>query len=186
MVHHRMAHRLRGRLMPRRRVMPGEPSTPAQKAAFEEMLRLQSPPMIKGTDSKNFAGGMNPFPNMPEFMRQHYLKQARAMGIEPNGKIYKMGLVREGYQGRFDPEALVDSTHQITKTLEQRGWGCEGMVEVKARGIDEPPKEVGVADDLVEEHTLNEIAAEGIEQMKVSEFKERKSAMREKLRGNDA
>jgi hypothetical protein len=160
------------------------PATPAQKASFQEMLRSQKPPIIKGTDSKNFQG-LNPFPNMPEFMRQHYLKEARKAGVEPNGKIYKMGLVRPEYAGKFDPEALVDSTSQVKGTLERRGWGCEGMVEVAPTPLDTPPEQVDVADDLVEEHTLNDIAAEGIEKMKVSEFKDRKAKKKQQLRGTD-
>lgn len=161
-----------------------EPSTPAQKAAFKDMLESRRPPSLHNDDTRLFHNQLNPFPNMPESLRQHYLKQARAMGIEPNGKVYKGGLVREEYKGRFDPEALVDSTHDVKKIIEQRGWSCEGMVNVSGPDVDVPEElPTYIADDLVEEHAASEAVAMGAETMSVKEFKSLKEKTRARLEG---
>lgn len=51
-----------------------------------------------------------------------------------------------------DPQAFIqhDSARgKVKKTLEARGWGCEGSVKVKARQTE--PKRVKLADDLAHE-----------------------------------
>ncbi len=51
-----------------------------------------------------------------------------------------------------DPEAFIqhDSARgKVKKTLESRGWGCEGSVKVKARQTE--PKRVKLANDLAQE-----------------------------------
>lgn len=165
----------------------GEASTAAQQASFAETLRLRRPPAISGTDSINFAGQANgdPFPMLVGPLKEDYLRQARAMGIEPNGKTYKLGLVRPEYQGRLDPEALVDSTADVKRVIVQRGWEAEGMVNVKGEEVEQMDldKPIPVADDLVTEHLHNELEAEGIDRIKIKDYQDRKEKKAAQLQG---
>lgn len=165
------------------------PLTEANRLSFQEMLAEQRPPRIGGSDSVNFEGQWNnPFPEMPEFMRQHYLKQAREQGVSTAGKVYKTGLVRPEYKGRLDPEALVSSTADVKSVLERRGWGtdeqADSMVKVKAREIDPgPDRPYAVAEDLVVEHLHNDLLIEGVKALSKKEFLDRKEKKRSQLEG---
>lgn len=70
-------------------------------------------------------------------LRQQAYRQARAIGINPNGKTFMPGLAdKRGYQ---DPAAWVDQDNfraSVKKVCHQRGHGCEGTVNVKARETD--------------------------------------------------
>lgn len=153
------------------------------------MCALRSPPGLKGTDSINFRGvaAGNPFPNMPESLRQHYIQQCRAQGIDFNGKVYKTGLVRKGYGGlRFDPQALVDSTSGVKQVLERNGWGAEGMVNRDADNVDAP--EFGdlpyqVADDIVDEHCANEVIENHGGRIKKKDYGALREKVKAKLKG---
>lgn len=160
-----------------------EESSQSQKAGFSVMLASQTPPSLHNDDTRLFHNKLNPFPNMPESLRQHYMKQARKMGVEPNGKVYIGGLVRPEFKGRFDPQALVDSTHDVKKLVESRGWSCEGMTKVEGPEVVPDECKPHVADDLVHEHAVADAVAGGATEMKVSEFKKLKEKTRARLEG---
>ena len=153
------------------------------------MCALRSPPGLKGTDSINFRGvaAGNPFPNMPESLRQHYIKQCRAQGIDFNGKVYKTGLVRKGYGGlRFDPQALVDSTSGVKQVLERNGWGAEGMVNRDADTVDAPDfgdLPYQVADDIVDEHCANEVVENHGGRIRKKDYGALREKVKAKLKG---
>lgn len=153
------------------------------------MCALRSPPGLKGTDSINFRGvaAGNPFPNMPESLRQHYIQQCRAQGIDFNGKVYKTGLVRKGYGGlRFDPQALVDSTSGVKQVLERNGWGAEGMVNRDADNVDAPEFDelpYQVADDIVDEHCANEVIENHGGRIKKKDYGALREKVKAKLKG---
>ena len=153
------------------------------------MCALRSPPGLKGTDSINFRGvaAGNPFPDMPESLRQHYIKQCRAQGIDFNGKVYKTGLVRKGYGGlRFDPQALVDSTSSVKQVLERNGWGAEGMVNRDADTVDAPDfgdLPYQVADDIVDEHCANEVVENHGGRIRKKDYGALREKVKAKLKG---
>jgi len=156
-------------------------------APFRDMVRSRQAPGIQGTDTQNFRGvaAGNPFPNMPESLRQNYIKQAKAAGVDINGKVYKSGLVRKGYGGlKFDPQALVDSTHDVKKIVEQRGWSCEGMVNVKGPSFDDyEEKPYEVADSIVNDHVANEVIEKHGGRIKKKAYKDLRQKIKNKLEG---
>jgi hypothetical protein len=164
------------------------PPTTAFEADLAVMFARRRGGGLLGTDTQNFRGvaAGNPFPNMPESLRQHYIKQAKAAGVDINGKVYKSGLVRKGYGGlRFDPQALVDSTHDVKKLVTERGWSCQGMVNHEA-SLDGP--EFGelpyrVADGIVDEHAANEVIEKHGGRIKKKDYADLREKVRNKLQG---
>ena len=73
-------------------------------------------------------------------LRQQAFRQARAAGIDPNGKIFMPGMSdKRGYR---DPAAWVphsDFRGHVKKVCNKRGYGSEGTVTVKRRELDEDP-----------------------------------------------
>ena len=151
------------------------------------MSRLHQAPGIQGTDTQNFRGvaAGNPFPNMPESLRQDYIRQAKAAGVDINGKVYKSGLVRKGYGGlKFDPQALVDSTHDVKKIIEQRGWSCEGMVNVKGPSFDDhEEKPYEVAESILSDHVAEEVISNHGGRIKKKAYKDLRQKIKNKLEG---
>lgn len=160
-----------------------------QSENWAVMCALRSPPGLKGTDSQNFRGvaAGNPFPNMPESLRQHYIKQCRAQGIDFNGKVYKTGLVRRGYGGlRMDPQALVDSTSGVKSVLERNGWGAEGMVNRDADTVDSPDFDevpYQVAEDIVNERVQDEVINNHGGRIKKKDYADLREKVKAKLKG---
>lgn len=151
------------------------PATAAQKESFAAMLRERRPPAISGTDAINFSGVANcdPFPNVPNVYKKHYYAAAKRAGVSLSGKVYKSGLVRPGYSGRFDPEALVDSTGDVKRVVEKNGWESHGLVE--SAGIEnqtESPldRPYRVADDLVAERVDADLEAAGVDRIGKKEY----------------
>lgn len=163
----------------------GPPSTPFQEDLAEMFARKRAGG-IAGTDSQNFAGTHNnPFPNMPEKLRQHYIKQCKEQGISFAGKVYKAGLVRKGYGGaRLDPEALVDSTGDVKRLLQQRGWGAEGMVNIEAADVDvDMDREYRVSDKLVDEVAADEVIENHGGRIKKKEYADLREKVKARLKG---
>lgn len=145
---------------------------------------------VGGTDSVNMRNAYsgNPFPEMPEKLRQHYIKQCREQGISFEGKVYMAGLVRPGYGGmKMDPQALVDSTGDVKRIIESRGWGCEGMVNVDAVEKDEQSAVLNddyrVADDLIDEHVEREVVENHGGRIKKKHLADVREKVKEKLKG---
>jgi hypothetical protein len=112
-----------------------------------EMFALQAPPQIAGTDSVFLEGHCNGSQfDGQEWIGDMYQDEATKAGVNTKGKVYLGGLAR--YPG--DPEAWVTSRGDVKRVCEERGWGCDGAVKVKAREALGPPEEVGLADDIVD------------------------------------
>lgn len=57
-----------------------------------------------------------------------------------------------------DPRALVSCRGDVQRICEQEGWGCEGLVNVKANDFGmAPPKPVDIDEALVQEYMGKEI-----------------------------
>ena len=74
--------------------------------------------------------------------------------MDVKGKVYLSGLA--AFSG--DPRAWVSGRGDVQKVCEERGWDCEGSVNVKAFRPQEP-RQVAVAPDLVAEHVERELEA---------------------------
>jgi hypothetical protein len=173
--------------MPRRKIgaiengkyVSYDESTSNGDAVFVEMARERRAPGLKGTDTQNFRGIANadPFINTRGNDSKKLWAQAKAMGINPEGKRYMAGLVRDEYRGRFDPEALVDSVHDVKRILETRGWGThedsDSMVKVKAREVeaDDPLDQKYTPDtNLVHEHVQRDLEHAGVDRIGKKEY----------------
>jgi putative FmdB family regulatory protein len=77
-------------------------------------------------------------------------QQAKAAGINPEGKRYSGQLARKGLRWR-DPEAWIESRDDVRRVCERRGLGC-AAVGVKARQpeCDPDDKPYAIAPDIVE------------------------------------
>lgn len=111
-----------------------------------EMYAFGQPPMSK-TDREFLEGhhNGNQFEGA-EWVGDHYKAIAESEGQCVKGKIYLNGLA--AYPG--DPRAWVTGRGDVQKVCEERGWDCEGMVDVKARR--QPEKErlpMPVGEDIV-------------------------------------
>ena len=105
----------------------GEEATPAQKAAFAEMLAARRAPSCV-TDDTVFRGwSENPFADKTPDVAAELRRQASEMGISTDGKKYISQLVRPEYKGRFDPAALVGTRGDIQKQIDTRGIGVDGL-----------------------------------------------------------
>jgi hypothetical protein len=105
-----------------------------------EMFAARRPPASR-TDREFYAGR----PKLDEQFKDpriltNYVKRARKAGYKPNpNDVYLSQLAR--FPG--DPEAFVSGgRNQIKRVLEKRGWGCEGIVDVKPAQYTPEPKEV--------------------------------------------
>jgi hypothetical protein len=119
--------------------------------SISEMLAFQQAPIPK--DDTVWLKSMRPreqFANAPEIVQKAYTEEALAAGHNISGAVYVPGLARRP----GDPEAWVHGLGDVKKRLEERGWGSEGDVNVKARNDEEPTPEVDVADDIVEQKVL--------------------------------
>jgi hypothetical protein len=155
---------------------------------FAEMVALRCPPGLKGTDSQNFHGTANdPFPNMPTSLKKYYADYFRKQGVDFNGKVYKMGLVRKGFGGlKPDPQALVGSTSDVRDVLRRNNWAADGMVKEQSVEIDAPTFLDGdyrAADDLVHEHAAREVIEDHGGRIKKKAFADLKEKVRAKLEG---
>lgn len=101
---------------------------------LSEMFALGQPPM-SNTDREFLQGTENgrQFEHSPE-MGDHHAAIARAAGVDIKGAVYKAGLAE--YPG--DPRAWVRGRGDVERLLAERGWGCEGAVNVPVTKIAEP------------------------------------------------
>ena len=123
-----------------------------QSHKFAELVAIQRPPRCM-TDDVFFAGMPKLADQMTPSQLQFYVARARSMGYNPGtNDVYHSGLAR--FPG--DPEAFVSKAMgrgYIKKLCEQRGWACEGAVNVAARQPEKdalaPENCVPLAEDLV-------------------------------------
>lgn len=121
-----------------------------QSHNLAEMLAFQKPP--RANDDTTWLAGQSSdiggafLDDAPEIVQRAYTEPAKAAGVNIKGSVYVPGLAR--HPG--DPEAWVKNASEIKSRVEKRGWGCEGVVNVKPDTSAEPIPDVGIAPDLVE------------------------------------
>ena len=119
--------------------------------SLADMLASRKFPGTKGTDRSFMQGRKldgSQFEGIP-LVGNHHLCVAQKAGVNPAGKYYSGPLAR--YPG--DPEAWVDSVHDVKRICEKRGWECEGAIKVESpRYSGTEPGPYRVADDIVDDH----------------------------------
>ena len=113
--------------------------------AMAEMLATRSFPGLR-TDSEFNKGRCNgnQFEETP-WLGDYYRARAEEAGVSVTGKYYQSTLAR--FPG--DPEAWVGGRGDVEKICLQRGWGCEGSVQVDV-GERPPIPDVPLAEDLIQ------------------------------------
>lgn len=122
-----------------------------QAEKFAEMLALQQPPGVKGTNDQFMRGKMcgeqfdmdNP---MQRMVLERYRAKAKAAGVSIEGKYYYADVADE----EGDPKAWFASRDDLAAYVRSRGWSCEQL------GIRGPEVEVEdspycVSDEIVQE-----------------------------------
>jgi hypothetical protein len=120
-----------------------------------EMSRAGTPPQCT-TDREFLKGHVcgSQFEKTPG-LGDLYKVKARRAGVDTTGKVYSGGLAR--FPG--DPEAWVSDRGDVQRRLEERGWGSDGLVKVKAREPEREPERPAVAPDLVDQKVLADVTA---------------------------
>lgn len=138
-----------------------------------EMLALQSPPM-SNTDREFMEGRCNgnQFEKHP-LLGDFYKQEAARAGVNTTGKTYLSGLA--SYPG--DPRAWVSGRGDAQKVCEERGWGCDGSVKVKATRFAESGGRYQVAEDIVQER-VEEMLSSAPEPQKVDREEVRDQAVK--------
>lgn len=121
-----------------------------------DMLSSGIPPGCR-TDSTFLHGNVNgnQFENQAH-IGDAYKKKADKAGVSVTGKKYLSSLAR--YAG--DPEAWVSGRGDVERVVRERGWSCEGAVNVDATN-DVPVKEkkrVRLAEDIVQRKMAESLA----------------------------
>lgn len=103
------------------------------------MVATQTPPGTRGTDRAFMEGRYNDqwLDDMPKRQAERILRDARAVGINPNGKTYVGGLA--DHRAHRDPEAWVDSTADVLRVAKKRNLTVEGIVNHKGTQIPQKP-----------------------------------------------
>lgn len=122
---------------------------------FAAMLVTQTPPGCM-TDDVFFSGIGRLGDEMGEKQAERITSITKGLGFSPSpNSIYMPGLA--DFQG--DPKAYInksDGRHAVKKRLEEKGMQWDGRGEVKCSPA-EPPKDIPLAPDLVEEHVSRKI-----------------------------
>lgn len=108
---------------------------------------LQHPPEVQTSDT--FMRGKRngeQFAGRPE-LGEAYAAELRRKGGNPTGKWYCNQLAR--YWG--DAEAWIDNEEDVKKRVAERGWICEGRVNVSAAEGTLEQKDVSIDEDIVRE-----------------------------------
>lgn len=117
--------------------------------SLDEILETRQFPGLNTDDT--FMRGRGTLADQLGEQTNEIVAAAQRNGYTPSySDVYLPGVAR--FPG--DPEAFVkhaSAKGSVRRTLEQRGWGCEGSVKVKAREAEES-EPVKLADDLVEEY----------------------------------
>lgn len=128
-----------------------------ESAMMADLLASRRAPASR-TDREFFAGR----PKLDEQFKDErtlneYVKRARKKGYNPNpNDVYLSQLAR--FPG--DPEAFVSGgRNQIKRVLEKRGWGCEGIVDVKPAQYTPEPKAAPLHPKIIEETACQMVRA---------------------------
>ena len=103
-----------------------------------EMLALQRPPGVRGTDRAFMLGrmGNQQFDSMPKDHAQNMITLAKRSGVNPSGKWYCSGIA-DG-RGPGDPAAWVDGVSDVISVAKARNLTVEGCVEHKGTPMPRP------------------------------------------------
>ena len=112
---------------------------------IREMLDSRRPPM--STTDREFLEGFcngSQFEDQP-WIGDMYRREAVAAGVDITGKRYMHSLA--DFPG--DPTAWVSDRGDVRRVAEEKGMGCSGAVNVKARELASAPVDAPLADDIV-------------------------------------
>lgn len=129
-----------------------------QEPRFAEMVSLQQPPGVRGTDRALMQGRLNneQFGDMNSPLAKRMLREARAAGITVSGKFYMGGLADK--RAHLDPKAWIDSVGDIKRVAQERDLHVQGIVEYTPP--EKPPKKsVDIAPDILRDQVRREIKA---------------------------
>jgi len=117
---------------------------------FAEMLALQQPPGVRGTDRAFMEGRLNnqQLDAMPKRQARWLVKEALQAGISIEGKYYCGGIAdRRRWK---DPEAWVGSVDDIKKVAQKRRLHLQGGIEYSPPEMP-PPERVVLHESIVKE-----------------------------------
>lgn len=123
-----------------------------------EMLALQQPPCVRGTDSKFMEGRNNGewLSQMPKRQADFITREAKAAGIDIAGKYYHSGIADK--RGWLDKEAWISGKDDLLRVAKKRKLMVSGQVNYVPPDAAEPPKRVGLAKDVVASLSKQEMA----------------------------
>ena len=104
------------------------------------------------TDTTFLKGG-DGFDSDEDRLAAH--EAAKAAGVTPSGRY-----ISQLAEYPHDPRAWVNSTAEVKRRCEERGYSCDGAVQVKARAISGPghlEEPYQVAEDIVQEGVDNQL-----------------------------
>lgn len=117
-----------------------------------EMLALQEPPGIRGTNDQfmrgmKHGGQFNPDKPFDRMVIEDAKRQAKRAGISLSGKYYSSQCA--DYPN--DPRAWFANKDDEAAYIRSRGWSCRGGKVVKGREVEVEHKPYCVSDEIVEE-----------------------------------
>ena len=120
---------------------------------FAAMCAVQIAPGTKGTDRAFMEGRMNnqQLDDMPQIMAQRMAREAKAAGININGKHYVGGLADN--RAWKDPSAWVSGNDDVKKVAERKNLSVSGSVNHEGRAV--PPKRKQLSEKIIKEETKN-------------------------------
>lgn len=147
------------------------------KRNLDEVLRTRTPPGLNGTDRAYMSNKLNrEFEGMNQATIDEWKRRGKEIGFSFSGKSF----LHSAANGTWDFEAWISNRDEVGALHRKRGWGCEGMVEVKREDFDAHPNEgpYQVADDLVEDHTNMAI----MQNPEIAPTPKEKAELKEKIR----
>ena len=119
-----------------------------------EMVALQQPPGLKGTDRAYMQGRYNnqQLDQMPPDHARNIVTLAKRAGVSVSGKYYSAALADS--RGPADPSAWVDSTADVVRIAKARNLTVTGAVE--HRGTPVPPKRKPLSERITRELVRDE------------------------------
>jgi hypothetical protein len=117
---------------------------------FAEMLALQQPPGVKGTDRAFMEGRLNnqQFNDMPPIQARYVKKAAESAGVSVAGKYYCAGIA-DSRRWR-DPEAGVSGVDDVKRVAAKRRLHVTGSIEYTPPPS-APPQRISLAEDIIKD-----------------------------------
>lgn len=110
-----------------------------QTERWSVMCALQQAPGTQGTDRAFMQGRLdgNWLDGLPPRMAKKMAREAKASGININGKYYLGGLADK--RGHMDPGAWVDSVSDIKRVAKERNLNVSGIVSIEGHEVERKP-----------------------------------------------